>query len=82
MKTKEEIKAALHQLIDGLDDEALLNLLMADIVPYVIAHRSQQPAPPEMIAGNESPSGGHIDQVNASEWENFKYDEKRKSTNN
>lgn len=47
MKSKEEIKQALHQLIDTLEDEDLLQQLMGDVVPYVIENRRRHPAPPE-----------------------------------
>lgn len=44
MKSSEEIKAALHQLIDVIDDEDLLNQMIGDIVPYVIEFRRRHPA--------------------------------------
>jgi hypothetical protein len=35
MKSKEELKKELHQLIDSIDDEETLNVLHDDVVPYL-----------------------------------------------
>jgi hypothetical protein len=39
MKSKEELKKALHKLIDGIDDEQVLNTLHEDVLPYAIKKR-------------------------------------------
>ena len=36
MKSKEELKKELHELIDSIDDEETLNVLHDDIVPYAM----------------------------------------------
>ena len=41
MKSKEELKAELHKLIDSIDDEELLNLLNEDILPAIIENHSK-----------------------------------------
>lgn len=43
MPSKEEIKKALHHLIDSIDDEDLLNQMVGDLVPYVIEFRRRNP---------------------------------------
>ncbi len=35
MKSKKQLKEELHQLIDSIDDEQVLQTLNEDIVPYV-----------------------------------------------
>ncbi|HTH32195.1 MAG TPA: hypothetical protein VL946_12675 [Lacibacter sp.] len=35
MKSKKQLKEELHQLIDSIDDELVLQTLNEDIVPYV-----------------------------------------------
>jgi hypothetical protein len=42
MKTKEELKTALHKLIDGIEDVELLNALNEDILPSVIENYSKE----------------------------------------
>ena len=42
MKSKEEIKAELHQKIDNIEDEHILNVLNEDIVPYAAKNRSKK----------------------------------------
>lgn len=42
MKSKEELKKELHQLIDSIDDEHILNVLNEDVVPYVIDNRTRE----------------------------------------
>lgn len=39
MKSKEELKKELHQLIDSIDDEETLNVLHDDVVPFAIESR-------------------------------------------
>ena len=41
MKSKEEIKAELHNKIDSIEDAHTLNLLNDDIVPYAIENRTK-----------------------------------------
>ena len=36
MKSKEELKKELHELIDSIEDEETLNVLHDDIVPYAM----------------------------------------------
>jgi len=36
MKTKEELKAELHKIIDAIDDEPTLNIFMDDFTAYTI----------------------------------------------
>jgi len=36
MKSKEELKKELHELIDSIEDEETLNVLHDDIVPYAV----------------------------------------------
>ncbi|HPH86203.1 MAG TPA: hypothetical protein PLC48_12120 [Ferruginibacter sp.] len=85
MKSKDEIKAALHQLIDGIDDESLLNLLMDDIVPYMLAQKLKEPDPEE---GSDSTPDtdpaieNKSSEAHAANWESFKFDRNRNSTNN
>ncbi|MFN8245068.1 MAG: hypothetical protein U0T56_01610 [Ferruginibacter sp.] len=43
MPSKEDIKKALHHLIDSIDDEDLLNQMVGDLVPYVIEFRRRNP---------------------------------------
>ncbi len=40
MKTKEELKKELHNLIDNIQDEHILHVLNDDIVPYIIENRT------------------------------------------
>jgi len=40
MKTKEELKKELHNLIDNIEDEHILHVLNDDIVPYIIENRT------------------------------------------
>jgi hypothetical protein len=85
MKSKEEIKAALHQLIDGIDDEALLNLLMDDIVPYMLAQKfkeSDADESPESTPDPDVPEDTSTSEIHAANWEAFKFDRNRNSTNN
>lgn len=42
MKSKSELKEKLHALIDGIDDEHVLNFLNEDIMPYVIENRTKK----------------------------------------
>jgi len=42
MKTKEQLKTSLHKLIDGIEDEELLNALNEDILPSVIENYSKE----------------------------------------
>jgi methionine salvage enolase-phosphatase E1 len=39
MQSKEELKKELHLLIDKIDDDAILNVLMEDIVPYAVKRK-------------------------------------------
>ena len=41
-KNKEELKKKLHELIDGIDDEHILNVLNEEVVPYVIENRTKE----------------------------------------
>jgi O6-methylguanine-DNA--protein-cysteine methyltransferase len=41
-KNQEELKKKLHELIDSIDDEHILNVLNEDIVPYVLENRTQE----------------------------------------
>jgi len=40
MKTKEELKKELHNLIDNIEDEHILHVINDDIVPYIIENRT------------------------------------------
>ena len=40
MKSKEVLKAALHQLINGIEDEELLALLCDEILPAIIENHA------------------------------------------
>lgn len=40
MKTKEELKKELHNLIDNIEDEHILHVLNDDIIPYIIENRT------------------------------------------
>jgi hypothetical protein len=42
MKTKEELKIELHNLIDNIDDEELLTVLNDEILPSVIENHSRE----------------------------------------
>lgn len=42
MKSKQQMKEELHQLIDSIDDEQVLNVLNEELVPYVIQNSSLQ----------------------------------------
>ena len=42
MKSKEEIKKELHQLIDSIEDENTLHLLNEDVVPYIIENSTEE----------------------------------------
>jgi predicted transcriptional regulator len=35
MKSKDELKKELHELIDSIEDEETLNMLHEDVVPYI-----------------------------------------------
>jgi predicted transcriptional regulator len=35
MKSKDELKKELHELIDSIEDEETLNMLHEDVAPYV-----------------------------------------------
>ena len=39
---QEELKKKLHELIDSIDDEHVLNVLNEDIMPYVIENRTKE----------------------------------------
>ena len=39
MKSKEQLKKKLHELIDSIDDQDVLNILTEDVVPYIIKNR-------------------------------------------
>jgi hypothetical protein len=40
MQSKEELKKELHLLIDKIEDDAILNVLMEDIVPYAVRRKT------------------------------------------
>lgn len=42
MKSKKQLKEELHQLIDSIDDEHVLQTLSEDIVPYVAQKHVQE----------------------------------------
>ncbi len=42
MKSKQELKDELHQLIDNIEDEETLNVLNDDVLPYVIDNRTNK----------------------------------------
>jgi hypothetical protein len=42
MKSKEELKAGLHKLIDSIEDEELLTVLNEDILPSIIESYSKE----------------------------------------
>ncbi len=42
MKSKKQLKKELHQLIDSIEDEHVLNVLNDDIVPFVIQTRVKE----------------------------------------
>ena len=42
MKSKEELKKELHQLIDSIQDEYTLNVLNEDVMPYIIESRTKE----------------------------------------
>lgn len=42
MKSKKQLKEELHQLIDSIDDEHVLQTLNEDIVPYVTEKQSHE----------------------------------------
>jgi hypothetical protein len=42
MQSKEELKKALHTLIDSIEDEELLTVLNDDILPSVIENHSKE----------------------------------------
>ncbi len=42
MKSAQEIKSALHGLIDSIDDEQILNVLNEDIFPLLIENRNAE----------------------------------------
>ena len=44
MKSKKQLKKELHQLIDSIEDEHVLNVLNEDIVPYIIQTRIETDA--------------------------------------
>ena len=41
-KNQEELKKKLHELIDSIEDEHILNVLNEDVVPYVIENRTKE----------------------------------------
>lgn len=42
MKSKKQLKKELHQLIDSIEDEHVLNVLNDDVVPFVIQSRIKE----------------------------------------
>ncbi len=42
MKSKQQLKEELHNLIDSIDDEHVLNVLNEEVVPYIVQNRSTQ----------------------------------------
>ncbi|WP_152270555.1 hypothetical protein [Agriterribacter humi] len=42
MKSKKQLKKELHQLIDSIEDEHVLNVLNDDVVPYIIQNRIKE----------------------------------------
>ena len=41
-RNQEELKKKLHELIDSIDDEHILNVLNEEVVPYVIENRKKE----------------------------------------
>jgi hypothetical protein len=41
MKSKAQLKEELHNLIDGIEDEDILNTLNDDVVPYLIYDKAK-----------------------------------------
>ncbi len=75
MKSKQELKDELHQLIDSIDDEETLNVLNEDVVPYIIENRSkEQDGEDELTPAQEKELDEAIRQADAGEtvsWEEF-----------
>ena len=77
MQSKDELRKAIHQLIDSIEDEELLNQLMGDVVPYVIANRRRHPVDP----GDESQKPNDVDTGNI-DWDAYKIDPEDPGTKN
>lgn len=43
MPEKDKLKKRLHELIDGIEDEQVLNVLNNNVVPYVIQFWTKRP---------------------------------------
>jgi len=56
MKSKAEIKAALHKLIDSIEDEGTLNMLNEAVIPYIIENKTN-------ISENEELSEEELSQL-------------------
>jgi hypothetical protein len=42
-KDREELKKKLHELIDGIEDEHILNMLNKDVIGYMVSAIDEEP---------------------------------------
>jgi hypothetical protein len=73
MQSKDDLRKALHELIDAIDDQDLLLQLMDDVVPYLLESKNRQ-LPPEEKKEDE-PEGG-------ADWDAYKIDPDNPGTKN
>lgn len=72
MKSKKQLKEELHQLIDNIDDEQVLQTLNEDIIPYVatkdteVLTAQQQQELKEAIAAADNGETVSFDEFKAS----------------
>lgn len=73
MQSKDELRKALHALIDAIDDQELLSQLMDDVVPYLLESKNRQ-LPPEETKKEESEGDA--------DWDAYKIDPDDPGTKN
>jgi hypothetical protein len=74
MKSKQELKNELHQLIDNINDEHTLSLLNEEIVPYIIENRTKEIDDEKLTVEEENELDEAIRQADNGEtvsWEGF-----------
>jgi hypothetical protein len=74
MKSKQELKNELHQLINKIEDEHTLNLLNEEIVPYIIGSRTKDIDDEKLTEDEENELDEAIRQADNGEtvsWEGF-----------
>lgn len=72
MKSKEEIKKELHQLIDSIQDEYTLHVLNEDVMPYIIESRTKELDEDNLTEDQQNELAEAIREADAGETVSFK----------